>query len=406
MVFSVEAIDGGGARRSFRREAPDAAALRAALKKDGMVVLSLSRSGGGADAPAGGPRQAKGPLFVSSLAVETGLRQLAAMLRSGVALLAALDVVAGQSEGKAAGRMWRLVASRVEKGESFSAALAAQAAGRFGDATVRLAEVGERTGELAHALSRAADQMEARRSLRSMVVNALAYPLLAVAMAVAVSAYLVAVVIPKLADFLRTGGVALPGPTRMLMDFSDAARANAFAICAVVAAAVAVWVALRFFDAAREIQDAALLRLPVVGRILRLSGSAVFSRSMQIMTEAGVALVDALETSAKLLANRRLRRRVDAAVEAVVRGQTLDAALSPAVEFMPMMRRMAAVGEVAGSLPDAFAETARFHETLLALAVKRFGMLIEPVMICVTGAIVGFVYIAFFVALFAVAGTR
>ena len=69
-----------------------------------------------------------------------------------------------------------------------------------------------------------------------------------------------------------------------------------------------------------------------------------------------------------------------------------------------MLRRMAAVGEVSGSLPETFGETARFHEMLLALAVKRFGMLIEPVMIVVTGLIVGFVYIAFFTAIFAIAG--
>jgi type IV pilus assembly protein PilC len=73
---------------------------------------------------------------------------------------------------------------------------------------------------------------------------------------------------------------------------------------------------------------------------------------------------------------------------------------------MPMLRRMAAVGEVSGSLPESFGETARFHEMLLAIAVKRFGVLIEPVMIAITGGIVGFVYIAFFMALFAIAGTN
>jgi type IV pilus assembly protein PilC len=168
----------------------------------------------------------------------------------------------------------------------------------------------------------------------------------------------------------------------------------------------AVWIAVRLNEPGREIEDAFLLKVPVVGRILRLSGTALFARSMQIMAESGVPLIDTLDTCGRLMANRRFRRRVAATRDGVIQGQSLADSLKPAVEFMPMLRRMAAVGEVSGSLPESFGETARFHEMLLAIAVKRFGILIEPVMIAITGGIVGFVYIAFFMALFAIAGTN
>lgn len=411
MTFLVTTIDSVGARSSFRRDAADAASLREELKAAGHVVVSLAQ----ADPPSGSARNPQYkfhtstiPQFhnflISRLSVEMGLRQISAMLRSGVTLLLALETVAEQAAGKFSRRMWQAVGAKIQKGESLSDAMA-HTSPAFDDVAIRLAEVGEKTGELSRTLARAADQLEARRNLRAMVVNALAYPLLAVVVAIAVSAYLVVSVIPKLADFLQAGGVPLPAITQMLMDAADFIRGNAAHMAAGAFAFAVIWCALRFFDATREIQDAFLLRLPVTGRILRLSGTAVFSRSMQIMTESGVTLIDALETSAKLLANRRLRRRVNDALASVVAGRTLDEALAQAKEFMPMMRRMAAVGEVAGSLPDAFAETARFHEMLLAMAVKRFGMLIEPIMIVVTGAIVGFVYIAFFVALFAMANT-
>lgn len=403
MFFFVTAIDGNGARRSFRRSAMDAASLRVDLKAEGMVVIAIKEE---ESQPAPQLSTAWRALFpASQFAVEMGLRQVSSMLRSGVTLIVALGTVAAQASGKSAQRMWRAVAARIEKGDSLSQAFQTDSR-HFCEIAVRLAEVGEKTGELSRTLARAADQMEARRNLRTMVVNALAYPVLAVLMAVAVSAYLVVSVIPKLAEFLRAGGVALPATTQALMDFSDFIRANGLAVAGGIVAVAAVWRAMRFFEMTRELQDVLLMRLPITGRILRLAGTAIFARAMQIMTESGVTLIDALETSAKLLANRRLRRRVNAALAAIVRGQTLDAALAPATEFMPMMRPMAAVGEVSGSLPDAFAETARFHEMLLALAVKRFGMFIEPVMIIITGAIVGFVYISFFVALFAIAGTR
>lgn len=405
MTFDVVAIDSSGVRRTFRRDAPDEASLRLALKSGGMVPVSAAPAKSAAAAPR---RVHRAPgrfsLFpMSALEVEMGLRQLSAMLAGGVALLPALSTVCEQAMSKAAHVAWQGVADEIERGESLSAALERRS-GRFGDMTVRLAEVGERTGELAHALSKAADQLESRRSLRSAVVNALAYPLVAMVMAFAVGAYLVAAVIPKLADFLRSGGVALPHVTQMLMDFSDWIVARGPALAAGAAAAALALVLARMWPPARQATDAAALRIPVAGKILRLSETALFARSMQIMSEAGVSLIDALTTASMLPSNLRFRRRIREARDGVMRGKSLDDALSGATEFTPMLRRMAAVGAVSGSLPETFGETARFHEMLLALAVKRLGMLMEPVMICITGAIVGFVYIAFFTALFSIAG--
>jgi type IV pilus assembly protein PilC len=248
--------------------------------------------------------------------------------------------------------------------------------------------------------------MEARRNLKTSVVNALVYPLTAVVMAVAVSTFLVVTVIPKVAEFLQSSGTALPPVTQALMDFSAWVNDNGVTIIVSLVLVLAVWFTFRIFPFGREIEDAILMKVPITGRILRLSGTALFARSMQILTESAVPLLDALSTVARLLPNKRLAHRVKSAYESILRGSTLAESLSGAVEFTPMLRRMAAVGEVGGSLPDAFGESAHFHEMLLAIAVKRFGMLIEPVMIVVTGGIVGFVYIAFFMALFAIASTN
>lgn len=255
-------------------------------------------------------------------------------------------------------------------------------------------------------MSRAADQMEARRNLRTQVINALVYPALAVAMAVGVSAFLVLAVIPKISEFLRSGGAELPELTQLLMDCSAWVRANGLSLAVGLVASAVAWNVVRRNERGREAQDVLLLRLPVAGRILRLSGTALFARSMQIMTESGVTLLDALATASRLMANRRLRRRVARAHDLVMQGNTLRQSLAEAPEFLPMLSRMAAVGESTGALPEAFGEAARFHEMMLAVAVKRFAIVIEPVMICVTGLIVGFVYIAFFMAIFAIAGSH
>lgn len=402
MVFTATVRDPAGARRTVSREADSLDSFMAALRAERYVVLSVEESPGGDALP---PRWHPAWLKpMTGFDVEMGLRQLASMLKSGVALLSALATVEEQAPCPRAAVAWRKVRESVFAGGSFAGALEHQAK-RFGEITVRLADVGERSGELEHALTRAADQMESRRNLRTAVVNALVYPLVTVLMAVGVSAYLVVAVIPKLAEFLKDGGVELPGMTMMLMNFADFVKANGLVILGWFVAAVAAWFGARYFSVrAREMEDLFMLRIPVTGRILRLSGTALFARAMQIMVESGVTLLDALDVSCRLMSNLRYKRRVMAARDGVMRGGSLADSLRPAREFMPMLVRMSAVGEVTGSLSEAFGEVARFHEMLLAIAIKRFGMLIEPVMICVTGGIVGFVYIAFFMALFAIAG--
>ena len=353
--FAATVRDAAGARRVVVREAGSAAEARAGLRAEGMLVLDVEEPRG--EGLSFGPGWL---LPMSGFDVEMGLRQMASMLRSGVSVVLALSTTAEQARRPRAARAWRRVCDRVLAGESLADAMAAQ--GRFGEMTVRLARVGEQSGELDVALTRAADQLEARRGLRALVVNALVYPVLAILMAVGVSAFLVVSVIPKISAFLQASGAELPELTRALVDSSAWLVAHGRAILLSVAGAVGLWLAARATRAGRELEDALLL------------------------------------------SNNRLRRRVERVRDEVERGSSLAAPLSAAPEFMPMLGRMAAVGETTGSLAETFGETARFHESMLAAAVKRLSALMEPVMICVTGAIVGFVYVAFFMAIFALAG--
>lgn len=398
MSFVVTVKDPSGRTDTLVREGSSRQEVIASLKAEGMLVISVRQS-------ASRPRTRSGFFFsrTGSFEVEMSLRQASSMLKSGITLSSALQTLSEQALSRRSSKIWMQVGQDVYSGVSFARSLSKHRS-FFDEMVVSLCEVGERTGELEKALLKAAEQLETRRSIRSAVVNALMYPAVAVVMSIAVAVYLVVCVIPKLGEFLRSGGGVLPPVTRFLMDFSDFTTENGVYMIGGMAAAVLLWHAVRLSRAGRELQDAFLMRIPVTGRILRLSGTALFSRSMQIMIESGVTLTDSLQVCAGLLGNRRLRRRVEQARDCVIRGMTLEKSLSPAVEFMPMLGSMAAVGERSGSLPDAFGETARFHELLLSLAVKRFGMFIEPVMIVITGGIVGFVYIAFFMALFAIAG--
>jgi type IV pilus assembly protein PilC len=400
MVFTATVRDRDGNTRQIVRNAVSSSDFAAALRSEGLLVVSVS------EAPEDSSGRPKNRRFrfrrMSSFAVEMGLRQISSMLTSGITLLLAVRTVAEQSPSRRVRRVWDSIADKIVGGMSFAAALEDDI-GTFGEITVRLAEVGEKTGELENTMRRAADQLENARDLRTAVVNALVYPALALITTFAVTAYLVGVVIPKLGEFLVESGGELPAITQLLLDVSGWFRLYSLDVIVWTVAAAATWWSVRLTEKGREFEDALILRVPLAGKVLKVAGTAIFARSVQIMTESGLTLLDTLDTSARIVTNRRLRRRVETCRAAIVAGSSLSDSLAEAREFMPMLRHMAAVGEVSGSLPNAFRETARYHELVLAITIKRLGIFIEPVMILITGTIVGFVYIAFFMALFAIA---
>jgi type IV pilus assembly protein PilC len=324
------------------------------------------------------------------------------MVHSGLTLLSALRTVAEQARRPRAAALWRAVAGAIERGATLSDALASRPE-RFPEYVIQLVRVGEESGELDGMLARAAEHLEQSRNLRLMVANALAYPAIVTLLAVAVSAFMVLHVIPRVERFLAAGGRALPPLTRALLDVSDGFRATLpYAGVAAALAAAALW-AMRRWPPGRCLLDGLWLRLPVVGPVLRLAETAVFARGMGILIESGVDLLDSLRTVGALVRNRAVAARVVAARAAVTRGEPLADGLRDGREFLPMLPRMVAVGEATGVLGRTLSDVARFHEAQLLVTIRRLGIVIEPVVIAVVGGIVGFVYVAFFVALFSMA---
>ena len=192
----------------------------------------------------------------------------------------------------------------------------------------------------------------------------------------------------------------------VLIDMSDWTVENGPTLAIAFAAAVLALCLARRNEAVHEATDALVFRVPVVGGIVRLSTTAILARSLSILLESGVTLLAALEIVEGLFGNRRVRRIVAEARSHVIRGGTFSDAIRPHREFEPMLSRMASVGEASGTIGTALADVARFHEDRLKQTIRRLGMLMEPVLIVIVGTIVGFVYIAFFLAIFSLAGGR
>jgi len=401
--FAFIARDAAGTSQEGVLEAASAPAVVQNLRDRGWLVLDVHAEQAEtslADHLAGlRPSQW---LPARSVDVELSLRQIAVMLRSGLTLLESLSNAAQQARRPAMGRIWRNVAEQIQEGSGLADAMAQHA--RFSPMVIQLVRVGEQTGNLEPVLVRAAETLEHRRQLLTTTLTALAYPTVVLVAAFGVAGFMALSVIPKLQHFLATIGRKLPAMTQLLLDIAEAIQAYALYGLIATASVIGAMVALYFWPPGRLWIDRLSLRIPVIGSLFRLAGTVSFARAMGALLQSGITLLEGLRTIERLQHNRYLAERVSAARIAVMQGDSLAPSLITPHAFMPMLGRMVAVGESAGTLDEVLDEVARFYEDQLQRSIKRLSVIIEPVIIIVVGGIVGFVYIAFFMALFAAGG--
>ena len=399
--FSYVARDGSGRSQTGVMESPSAAMLVNDLRARGWLVLNVNpvASAGRSIVTRLSPSAWLRP---RALDVELSLQQLAVMIRSGLTLLTALQTVSEQARRASMAEVWAAVAERIQDGSSLGDAMAEHRC--FPQIVIRLVRVGEQTGILDEVLERAASALESGRTLRNDLVTALMYPLIVLIVAVGATAFMLGFVIPKLQVTLEKLGRELPAMTQVLIDLSVFLRTQGTAIGVVVLMTLGLIVSVYLWAPGRYWLDRILLRLPVFGTLFRLAGTSVFARNLSVLLHSGITLIEGLRTAEILLANTFLARRVREAREAVIEGAPLAEPLAHKSAFMPMLSRMVAVGEAAGTLDEVLVEVADFHESQLQRTIRRFSAIVEPLMIIVVGGIVGYVYIAFFATLFSAYG--
>jgi type II secretory pathway component PulF len=403
-AFTFDARNGAGQRQQGTQDAPSAADLVHSLRQRGWLVLSVepASDSSGKTINWGSALNPFAWLPPRSLDVEWSLQQMSVMLRSGLTLLAALKTIAEYAQRPAMRKVWENVAERIQQGSSLADAMAEHRC--FSFMVLQMIRVGELTGTLDQVVARAADALERRRLLKTQVLTVLTYPAIVVVAAIGVAIFMIVSVIPKLRVFLEAMGRKLPAMTQNLLDLSAFFQTYGVHILIGIFALTILVTALYLWPPGRLRIDRFLLWTPILGPMLRLGATAQFAHGLSVMLQSGVTLVEGLRTAEKMLGNRYLSGLVVEAREAILRGSSLAVPLAVPGAFMPMLSRMVAVGESAGTLQEVLMEVARFHETQLQSTIRRFSTLIEPAIVVVVGSIVGYVYIAFFVAMFAVAG--
>ncbi|WP_254508040.1 type II secretion system F family protein [Anatilimnocola floriformis] len=399
--FVFAAHDRGGRTQTGVLELPSYDAAVDMLRQRQWIVLDMQIEQE-ATVGAGFSLEKVWQLFPVRLGdIELSLRQLAVMLRSGLTLLESLRLLTENSNRASMRLTWTKVADEILNGESLGNAMTKHAC--FPAAVVQLTRVGEQTGELDVVLTRSAESIEAWRRLRSQILTAMAYPLLVFIAACGVSAFMVFNVIPKLQTFLTSMGKQLPAITQLLVDITTFINNHIWYGVGGVTVLTIVTVAARLWPTSREFTDRVLLYVPAIGRVFTVAGTAALARNLGTLLRSGVTVLDSLHSVEQLLANKHLARVISEARTEVVQGRTLADALRGRGGFTPMICKMIAIGESSGRLDDVMDEAARYYEDDLRRAISTLAALVEPAMLLIVGGIVGFVYIAFFMAMFAAA---
>ena len=398
-TFTYTVRTPAGATQRGQIDAADRRAAALALRQRQLIVTSLRAR----------PRELSinlpgltGGVAVKDLVVFT--RQFATMISSGLPLVQCLDTLGRQTPNKRLAEIVMQVKADVEAGASFTEALRKQPR-VFGDFYVNMVEAGEAGGALDTILTRLAVYLEKARALRGKVKGAMAYPAAIVAVAVLVMVFMLLYVIPIFADLFESFGGALPAPTRLVMALSSGVKAVILYV--IVAAAALVW-AFRWFRGTargRRLVDTALLKAPVFGSLIEKVAVASFARTLGTLISSGVPILDGLAITARITGNKVMEDAVLTAIERIKQGSTIAEPLRDQRVFAPMVVQMIEVGENAGALDAMLNKIADFYDDEVNHAVEALTSLLEPLLMVVLGALIGFMLIAMYLPIFEMAGT-
>lgn len=327
-------------------------------------------------------------------------RQMATMIRAGIPLLQALQVVAESLKKPAMVALIQHLMSDVSSGSSFSDALSRHPR-HFDRLFVNLVSAGEQSGALDQMLDRIATYKEKVESLKARVKKALWYPTAVMTIGIAVTMLLLIKVVPEFESMFQSFGAELPALTQLTVNLSELAqRYWLAALGAVIAAVLVLRISIQRSPNVAYRMHALLLRLPVIGDIMHKSAIARFSRTLATTFASGVPLVEGLDTAAGATGNKVYERAVVQTRQDVATGQQLHFAMRMTNRFPPLAIQMVSIGEEAGSLDAMLNRVADYYEEEVDNKVDALTSLMEPVIIVVLGVLVGGVVVSMYLPIF------
>lgn len=388
--FAYQAVDGRGHRIRGQEEAPSPLALTRGLEARGLIVLDVDA--------AAEPRAASG--FGQRQAVLEVTRALAALLRAGLPLARALGAAAHVAGGSARDAT-AAVRARVERGSSLADALAGYPS-LFSPLYVGLVRAGERSGDLAGAFARLAEQLERDERLRSRLLSLSVYPLILAAAGSVALGVLAFFVLPRFAELLRDTGATLPRSTALVLGVATAAKRAWPVFIALIAVLPLVISWARRTEEGRRTASRLLLELPLISTLRRQALGARVARLVGVLLGGGAPLLSALDETVECLPDPLTRDELLRIRTQVREGVSLNKSLSEGGFFHPLLSQLVAVGEESGRLQEFLLKAAELFEERTERGVQRLVTLLEPAMIVSFGLVVAVVALSVLQAIYGV----
>jgi type IV pilus assembly protein PilC len=396
-VFTYRGVNRMGATVTGERTAATKAELTASLKREQINVSKLSEKGKEFNIPTFG-----GGVDSKELAIFT--RQFSVMIDAGLPLVQCLEILAGQQENKTFQKILNGVRASVEGGATLSASMK-QYEKVFDALYYNMVEAGETGGILDTILQRLSSYIEKNVKLKRAVKSAMIYPIAVLGIAAGVIVLLLWKVVPIFTTLFNGLGVDLPLPTRIVIMLSN--FVGSIYGLLILVFVVGVGFALKFWygtPQGRYAIDASLLRLPMIGMLLRKIAVARFTRTLGTLISSGVPILEGLDITARTSGNAVVERAITKTRKAVEAGRSLVDPLKETNVFPGMVTQMIGVGEQTGAMDAMLQKIADFYEDEVDAAVKDLLTAMEPIMIVVLGVVVGGIVISMYLPLFSLIG--
>lgn len=382
-VYKYKVVDASGKNKKGEIEAQNQDQAVSKLKADGFTVVSCNEAGAmDKDIEININKKIK-PRDLSVFC-----KQFGSVLKAGVTIISALDMMGEQMDNKTLQRVLRETKAYVEKGGTLADGFR-QHSKVIPPIMISMIAAGEMSGNLEVCFERLAVQFEKDSKLKGKIKGALTYPIIVLIVAVIVVIVMVVAVIPAFSDMFADMGMELPAATKLLLWLSDLFRFRWWLVLIIVAAVVGIYKLFAASDVGKHVLGQFAIKVPIFGKLNVMSAAASTARTLSTLMASGIALVDAVESVADMMGNILFREALLDAKSQIMKGVPLSKPIRDCGIFPSMLPQMIKIGEETGNIEDMMDKVADYYEEQVDMTTEQVTTAMEPLTMVVMAGIVG-----------------
>lgn len=396
--YNYVAMNRQGKKVNGAIEAKDESDLRRQLKSQGLAVVSIKKGKGiGAKKKAGFLKNR-----ITSYDITLVTRQMATMLESGIALLKVITILEKQADTPKLKEIFTNLKNDISQGQTLSSSLAKHPK-YFDKLYINMVKAGEASGALDLVLKRLAHSKEEAEELKGKVKGAMVYPIIVISISLIIVWGLLTFVVPTFAKMFEDAGMKMPPLTEFVMNVANFMHTYWYAVVGIVGLGIFLLVRTVKTPKGKEFFDKKILKVPLMGPLMRIVAVARFTRTMSTLLSSGVPILVAFDIAAETCGNTLISKAVFVARDSIKEGNTIAQPLEASGEFPLMVTQMIEVGEESGTITEMLDKVSDFLESDIRRLLTMVVAAMEPFAIVLMAVMVGTIVIAMFLPMFDIA---